>query len=169
MLSHETAHVRHRHHLHLRVMRLAAAMNPLLRPFVPAGVLAVERWADEETATAIGDRALVARALLRAALAGAEHSKLPQGVLAHSTGDVPRRVNALMQAPPRPRWTITAVASTLLLATIVAPGLAASNLDSLFDASAPASRMVRVHPVPARRPVVLRERVVSLDGVHRGS
>lgn len=142
LLSHETAHVRHRHHLHLLVLRLAAAINPLLRPFVPAGALTVERWADEETAVAVGDRTLVAKALLRAALAGAEHARLPHGVLAHSTGDVPRRVTALMQAPPRPRWSVTAAASMLLVATIVAQGLAANNLDSLFDkASPPAPRL----------------------------
>jgi Zn-dependent protease with chaperone function len=134
VLEHETAHVRHRHHLHLLVIRLAAAANPLLRPALPVAVLAVERWADEVTAAAIGDRTLVARALLRAALAGGEHRNLPHGVLAHlGAGDVGQRVHALMQEPPRPRLSVTLATSALLLATIIAPAVAASNLDSLFD------------------------------------
>jgi hypothetical protein len=153
VLSHETAHLRHHHHLHLLALRLSAAANPLLRPFVPAGVLAVERWADEETAITIGDRTLVARALLRAALAGAEHGRLPQGVLAHSTGDVSRRVKALMQEPPRPRWSVTAATSALLVATILAPAFAASNLDSLFDASSVVAAPVHAHRVGAGRGV----------------
>ena len=141
VLSHESAHLRHRHHVHLRLLRLAAAMNPLLRPFVPAGVLAVERWADEETAATLGDRTLVARTLLRAALAGSGGGIRPAGALAHASGDVSQRVTALMQAPPRQRWWMTAAASVLLVATIMAPALAANNLDSLFDQAGPSSGM----------------------------
>jgi hypothetical protein len=132
VVAHESAHVHHRHDVHLRILRLAAALNPLLRPFVPAGVLAVERWADEETAAHLGDRPLVARTLLRAALAGVGAGRYPRGALAHASGDVSRRVAALMQAPPRPRWSVTAFTSLLLLATVAAPVLAADNLDSLL-------------------------------------
>jgi Zn-dependent protease with chaperone function len=156
VLEHETAHVRHRHHLHLLVIRLAAAVNPLLRPALPVAVLAVERWADEATAATIGDRTLVARALLRAALAGAERRDLPHGVLAHhGAGDVGERVHALMQEPPRPRLSMTLATSALLVATIVAPAIAASNLDSLFDqASAQPAHTVGSHAVihAPRRP-----------------
>jgi hypothetical protein len=137
VLSHESAHLRHRHDMHLMVLRLAAALNPLLRPFVPAGALAVERWADEETAVSVGDRVLVARALVRAALAGSERARTPPAALAHATGDVSFRVTALMQGPPRPRRSITAVASLLLIATFMAPGVTATNLGDLLDAAMP--------------------------------
>lgn len=135
VLSHEAAHLRHRHHVHLRVLRLAAALNPLLLPFVSAGVLAVERWADEETAMCVGDRTLVARTLLRAALAGSKQGRIPHGVLAHTTGDVGRRVTALMKEPPRQRWSVATVTSVLLVATIATPIYAATNLDVLLDSA----------------------------------
>jgi hypothetical protein len=147
VVAHELAHVHHRHDVHLRILRLAAAMNPLLRPFVPAGVLAVERWADEETAAHLGDRSLVARTLLRAALAGAGSGHRPHGALAHASGDVSRRVTALMQGPPRPRWSATALASLLLLATIATPVIAADNLDSLLVAASAKQSTVAPGPV----------------------
>lgn len=139
VLAHEIAHVRLHHDVHLRILRLATAMNPLLRSFVPAGELAVERWADEETATNLGDRTLVARALLRAALAGASGSRRPNGALAHAAGDVELRVSALMKAPPRPRRSMTALAMLLLVATVVMPVFAATNLDGKLDSAVPAA------------------------------
>jgi Peptidase family M48 len=132
VLAHEAAHVRHRHDLHLSIVRLAVSLNPFLRPFAPAGELAVERWADEETAAAVGDRTLVARTLLRAALVGTGTTR-PHGSLAHSSSDIGRRIRALMQAPPRPRWSMAAIAWLLLIATITAPFFAADNLDGLFN------------------------------------
>jgi len=136
VLSHEAAHLRHRHHVHLRVLRLAAAAHPCLRACVPAGVLAVERWADEETAKTLGDRTLVARTLLRAALAGADNMHIPAGVLAHtSRNDVGRRVTALMQAPPRLRWSVATATSVMVVATVASPVYTANHLDSLFDAA----------------------------------
>ncbi|HEY2792924.1 MAG TPA: M56 family metallopeptidase [Micromonosporaceae bacterium] len=133
VLAHESSHVKHRHDRHLMLLRLAAAISPLLRTFVPAGELAVERWADEETAATMGDRTLVARTVLRAALAGAGGAERPHGAVAHASGDIGRRIRALMKAPPRQRWSVTAVASLLLFATITAPVLAADNLDVLFN------------------------------------
>jgi peptidase M48-like protein len=137
LLAHEAAHVRHRHDVHLMLLRLMAAFNPLLRPFVRAGALAVERWADEDTAVTVGDRTLVARTLLRAALAGAGTAHRPHGSLAHASGDVGRRIRALMDAPPRPRWSMTALAWLLLVATITAPFFAADNLDVLLNRATP--------------------------------
>ncbi len=144
VLAHETAHLRSNHHAHLRVVRVAAALNPLLRRCVPAARLAVERWADEDTAAAIGDRTLVARALVRAALAGASRNRTPGGALAHTAGDVGERVAALMQAPPRPRWAIAVATSALLIATAVAPVYAADSFDNLLNSAArlPASAIV---------------------------
>jgi Zn-dependent protease with chaperone function len=135
VLSHENAHMRHRHDVHLRVLRIASAMNPLLRSCESAARLAVERWADEETASAVGDRTLVARALVRAALAGAARARPPDGSLAHTAGDVSHRVAALLEAPPRPRWWIAAAMSALLLATVVAPIYAADSFDNLLNSA----------------------------------
>jgi hypothetical protein len=68
------------------------------------GAYTVERWADEETAGAIGDQKLLARALARAALAR-KASREPgrEGVLAATGGPVPRRIKALLAPPPVPR------------------------------------------------------------------
>ncbi|HEY1489170.1 MAG TPA: M56 family metallopeptidase [Micromonosporaceae bacterium] len=157
VLAHESSHVRHRHDRHLMVLRLAAAISPLLRMFVPAGELAVERWADEETAATIGDRTLVARTVLRAALAGAGTALRPHGSLAHASGDVGRRIKALMQAPPRPRWSVTAVAWLLLLATISAPFYAADNLNVLFNrATQPHTEQVGVIKAGVNHHLVVR-------------
>lgn len=134
VLAHEAAHLRRRHHAHLRVLRLAAAVHPLLRAAVGSGVLAVERWADEDAARSLGDRTLVARSLLRAALAGTGASA-PAGVLAHSTsGDVSRRVAALLAAPPRPRWSVATMSGILVVAAILSPVYSADHLDTLLSA-----------------------------------
>jgi len=134
VFAHEEAHLRLHHHWHLRVLRLAAAVFPLLRPVVPAGVLAVERWADEHAAGLVGDRTLVARTLLRAALAGVG-APTPAGVLAHSTrGDVGHRVAALIDAPPRPRWAVVVVSTMIVIAAVLSPVYAADRLNNLLSA-----------------------------------
>jgi Peptidase family M48 len=140
VISHEIAHLEHHHHHHLRVIRLAVAAHPLLRWCEPAGVRAVERWADEESAFRVGDRTLVARTLLRAALAGIDHPPVPAGVLAHSAvDDVGDRVRALMTPPPRLRLPVAIATCGLLAATVAAPCYAADNLDARFQsASTPA-------------------------------
>lgn len=145
VLAHEAAHLRRRHHVHLRVLRLAAAVHPLLRPAVPAGLLAVERWADEDAARSIGDRTLVARSLLQAALVGTGAPR-PPGVLAHSaSGDVSRRVAALLVAPPRPRWSVAAVSGLMVVAAVLSPVYSADHLDSLLSAGGKASSVSSAH------------------------
>jgi len=100
LLAHERSHLRHRHYLYLHLSRLAAAANPLL--VRTAGVVArgIEQWADEDAAAAVEDRALAARALARAGLAGAGHPSRPHG-LSVADGGVTQRVQLLL-APPRP-------------------------------------------------------------------
>jgi Zn-dependent protease with chaperone function len=160
VLSHESAHVAHRHDLHLRVIRLAAAVNPMLRGYVPAGVLAVERWADEETAARMGDRTLVARTLLRAALASAAGKSVPAGVIAHTGGgDVGRRVTALLSAPPRLRLHAAGVALTLLAATLAAPVYTADHLDALLASAS--GRLTRTEISQDLSPVVRHERTLG--------
>jgi Zn-dependent protease with chaperone function len=135
VLEHERAHLRRRHHVHLRVLRLASAVNPLLRGALRTGALAVERWADEDAAGNLGDRTLVARTLVRAALAGAG-SSVPAGMLAHSgDGDVGRRVAALLVAPPRLRWSVVAASATLALAATASPVYAADDIGALLSAT----------------------------------
>jgi hypothetical protein len=111
LLAHERAHARNSHYLFTSAARLAAAANPLLRPVATEVGYAVERWADERAAAETGDRGLTARAIARAALAAsacpaargalpATGAALPANGIAHTPGQVPRRVAALL-APPR--------------------------------------------------------------------
>ncbi|HSY15650.1 MAG TPA: M56 family metallopeptidase [Jatrophihabitantaceae bacterium] len=99
LLAHEAAHLRHRHYLYLHLTQLAAAGNPLLRPLVGVVAHTLERWADEDAATAVGDRRLAAHALARAALAGAGRPGAP-GALAAAQSRVAERVGALLAPPP---------------------------------------------------------------------
>jgi Zn-dependent protease with chaperone function len=71
LLAHERAHAQGSHYLFTSVARLAAAVNPLLRPVAAQAGYTVERWADERAAAQAGNRALAARAIARAALATA--------------------------------------------------------------------------------------------------
>jgi hypothetical protein len=71
LLAHERSHARNSHYLFTSLAGLAAAANPLLRPLAAEVRYTVERWADEQAATATGDRPLAARAVAHAALATA--------------------------------------------------------------------------------------------------
>ncbi|MEU3571337.1 M56 family metallopeptidase, partial [Kitasatospora sp. NPDC036755] len=69
LLAHERAHLAARHHLFLALAEHAAHVHPALRPLrTPLGYH-LERWADEVAAARVGDRAVTARAVGRAALA----------------------------------------------------------------------------------------------------
>jgi Zn-dependent protease with chaperone function len=134
LLAHERAHLRHRHHVFLLVLRLASALNPLLRPLAGAGHFAVERWADEEAGALVGDRPLVARAVARAALAA---KRSPHHSLAATGGPVPRRVRALL-APPTPlRRDLVAAHALLMLICCFSLALSANDMDQLFDTASP--------------------------------
>lgn len=111
--------------------RLTAAADPLLRPLAEAGAFVVGRWADEEVAARVGSRAVVARAVGRAALATAGAAR--PAALAADGGAVPRRVRAL-PAPPPSRRALPFVAGALLPA-LCRGGLAnaASDSESLVD------------------------------------
>lgn len=97
LLAHERAHLRLRHHQYLRLVDIAVAVVPLLAPMATRVRFATERWADEEAASQIGDRRLVARAVARAALAT---SDFPAPSLAFGGLGVPARVNALLDTAP---------------------------------------------------------------------
>ena len=114
LLAHEAAHLRHRHHLYLHLVRLATAANPLLRPVVDAVASATERWADEDAASEVGDRHLVARTLARAALASTP-SRAPRGALGVADHGVVDRVRLLLAPPPADRRGALALAATAAL------------------------------------------------------
>ncbi|MFE4600028.1 M56 family metallopeptidase [Kitasatospora indigofera] len=132
LFAHERAHLTGRHHLFLAAAEYAAVLHPALRALrAPLG-FQLERWADEAAATAVGDRAVTARAVGRAALA-ARHAPRPDrpglAPAAH-TGPVPRRVAALLDPRPRPRPGRRAAA--LALAACLALTLTAA-LDATTD------------------------------------
>ncbi|MFG2842782.1 M56 family metallopeptidase [Kitasatospora sp. NPDC048296] len=116
LLAHERAHLAARHHVFLAVAEHAADLHPALRPLrAPLGYH-LERWADEVAAARVGDRAVTARAVGRAALAAnrSPWPARPRLVAAAHSGPVPRRVAALLQ--PRP----AATPGTLLRAVALA-------------------------------------------------
>jgi Zn-dependent protease with chaperone function len=119
VLAHETSHLRHRHAWWLLAADLAAAANPLLRPTAAAVARAIERWADEDAATSVGDRRVAARALARTALLTRNPGLAARLTLAATGGDVPARVRALL-APPPPRRPASVAALTALLAVLAA-------------------------------------------------
>ncbi|MFF4182354.1 M56 family metallopeptidase [Streptomyces sp. NPDC001691] len=134
LLAHERAHLRHRHHVFLLVLRLAAALDPMLRPVARAGSLAVERWADEEAGALVGDRTLVARAVARAALAA---KRAPRHSLAATGGPVPQRVRALLAPPPPFRRDLVVAHALLMVICCFSLALSADDMDQLFDTASP--------------------------------
>ncbi|MFJ3215822.1 M56 family metallopeptidase [Kitasatospora sp. NPDC086801] len=125
LLAHERAHLTARHHLFLALVEHAAGLHPALRPLrAPLGYH-LERWADEVAAARVGDRAVTARAVGRAALAAGRSPwpGRPRLVPAAHSGPVPRRVAALLQPRPaattgtRLRAVAIALAACLALST----------------------------------------------------
>jgi len=115
LLAHETAHLAHRHACWLLVAELAAAANPMLTPTARAVRHTVERWADEDAARAVADRRLVARTLPAVG------------------GDVPGRVRALLEPPPRQRVAPLFVLVALLVVATMAAGTVQRRGDELLD------------------------------------
>lgn len=116
VLAHERAHLRHRHHRYITLALVAGAAVPVAGFFTRRLRLAVECWADEEAAAEVGDRRLVARTLIRAALARTDYPG--DGADVHLGGvGIPVRVEALLDPPPAP-------APGPLGALVVLPGAA---------------------------------------------
>ncbi|MFJ9347508.1 M56 family metallopeptidase [Streptomyces sp. NPDC101237] len=133
LLAHERAHLTHRHGRLVTAATLAAAANPLLGPVRSAVAFLVERWADEQAATEVGDRATTARALARAALSAGRAR--PSGALGFTDRAVTRRVAALRAGPPPSRWP--AAVGVLALGAVAALFAADATSDLvglLFDA-----------------------------------
>ena len=98
VFQHEGSHLRHNHHRYLAAGALAAEMLPPLRRLNERMRFALERWADEDAAEAVGDRELVARTIARVALLQPRPGSGPLGAFADS--GVVRRVEALMATAP---------------------------------------------------------------------
>jgi Zn-dependent protease with chaperone function len=133
LLAHERTHAAGLHYLFTAAARVAAAVNPLLRPVAAATGYTVERWADEHAAAAAGDRALAATAVARAALAAQATRRTAPGAAAQAAalgitgrpgragqgpGPVPRRVAALLAPAPRPRLLLVAGVVLVVLLSV---------------------------------------------------
>lgn len=130
LLAHERAHLTHRHGRLVTAATLAAAANPLLGPVRSAVSFLVERWADEQAATAVGDRVTTARALARAAL-----SARPGCALNFTDRAVTRRIAALQKAPPPSLWPAAAAVLALgALAALFAADATGDLVGLLFNA-----------------------------------
>ncbi|MFG3024282.1 M56 family metallopeptidase [Streptomyces sp. NPDC048254] len=133
LLAHERAHLTHRHGRMVTAMTLAAAANPLLRPVRAAVTFLVERWADEQAATEVGDRVTTARALARAALSAGRAR--PSCALNFTDRAVTRRVAALQMTPPPSLWPAAAgVLSLGAVAALFAADATGDLVGLLFNA-----------------------------------
>jgi Zn-dependent protease with chaperone function len=101
VLAHERAHLTHRHSRLVTFAAAAAAVNPCVAPVRDTVAYLVERWADEDAATEVGDRHLVARSVAKAALAT---SASPAPALGVHGASAAQRVEALGRPAPRGRW-----------------------------------------------------------------
>lgn len=128
LLAHERAHLAGRHHVFLTALALACAAHPALRPLRGPLSYALERWADESAAAAVGDRRLAARAIGHAALASRPTPLRPHAAaLSATTGPVPRRVAALL-TPPHP---LTSSRTPHVIALVLAACLTLSTACAL--------------------------------------
>ncbi|MET8630306.1 M56 family metallopeptidase [Kitasatospora sp. NPDC004669] len=143
LLTHERAHLAHRHYLFVALTQLGAAANPFLRPLAETVTFTVERWADESAAATVGDREQVARTIGKAALAARRtraRTRIPSAALAllgrlrpNTLGPVPRRVTALLAPAPTPRsWPLPAL-TALALTTALCTAEAAHDLEGLLE------------------------------------
>jgi Zn-dependent protease with chaperone function len=131
LVAHEQAHLRHRHHWHRAAVFLAAAANPLLLPLRAEIVQATERWADEDAATAVGDRRRVAETLARAALiARRPAAATPPAAAAHA---VPYRVASLLGRPAPARPLLTAAILTAPVAAALTAAIVWKDTEHLFE------------------------------------
>ncbi|MFI8520984.1 M56 family metallopeptidase [Streptomyces sp. NPDC085481] len=133
LFAHERAHLDARHHRFLLTVQLAARANPFLRPLRTAVTYTTERWADEEAATRVGSRRVVARAVGKAALVS---RGAPVATLAGfaAAGPVPRRVAALLGPAPVARVWPSIFTSAGLAAWGAAAGTTVSALCSANSA-----------------------------------
>lgn len=122
VLAHEHAHLALSHHRYIRMTRVATVAIPLLAPLERWVGISAERWADEEAARAIGDRAIVANALVATATATAK----TQGALHFNQSPLQERVEALVN--PRHHHPYVVVAALAVVWGAVAATLVANSV-----------------------------------------
>lgn len=147
LLLHESAHLRHRHHLYRLAVDLAAALCPVQRPVRGAVVYATERWADEVAAAELGDRAVVARVLARSGLrapSGASPRWAALAMAGRRSSVVPR-VQALLAPAPRQRPGVVLAAAGLVAFAVVTALHAQADGDAWFDAASAHACAPAVH------------------------
>jgi beta-lactamase regulating signal transducer with metallopeptidase domain len=130
MLAHERSHLAHRHDRYRRLVRIAARINPLVRPAVPATDFLLERWADEDAARAVGSRRLIAQALARAAVSAPRNRRYAEASFAAQR--VTARVEALL-APSAGSRVALGLAVALATAAVLSAVGAGHELAHLFD------------------------------------
>jgi Zn-dependent protease with chaperone function len=123
LIAHEQSHLRRRHHRYVRATELAVAAMPMLAPVSGRLRFAVERWADEDAAVEIGDRATVASAIARAALASQSSPRLG---LAIADAGVVERVQIMLAGPARRSPVIESLLGVVIVGGL--GGLVASLL-----------------------------------------
>lgn len=146
LIAHERAHLSGRHHLFASIARLAAAANPMLLPVARAVEYTVERWADEHAAAVTGNRRLVAETIGQVALLATQRRRRSPAVALSAVGSrarrvsvawagpVPRRVAALLIAPPRRHRIILLAACAAIVALAGVAALeAARDLHALLE------------------------------------
>jgi Zn-dependent protease with chaperone function len=122
LLAHERSHLTRHHHRLVAIAGLAAAMNPLLSRLAALVAFLVERWADEDAATRVGDRGLVARTVAKASLA-ARGQRLVPAMGLHGSRAVDR-VAAMAELQQAPRWGGLTGVVFLATAQILVTGVA---------------------------------------------
>jgi Zn-dependent protease with chaperone function len=132
LLAHESAHVRHGHYWWVAAARVSAAICPMLRATARGVAQSAERWADEDAATRLGDRMVVARAVARAALHTSAAAS-PRGSVAAADGHVVRRVEAMLRPPPRRRLAPALLLVSLLALSSITAWKFGEHTDTLFD------------------------------------
>lgn len=145
LLAHERSHLRHRHDLWVSAAHMIARVDPLLVPLVRAVDEGVERWADEDAAAEVGDRALTAEAIASAALATVRFrpstTSLGEVSLAGAAGHVTRRIDALLMPSPRAAPRLTAVLVAVVAASAIVAVIAGYEVDRLFDTAIRATHL----------------------------
>lgn len=153
LLLHEGAHLAHRHHRYRLAAELAAAVDPLQRSLPAAVRFATERWADESAASAVGDRAVVARVLARSGLRAAARPRAPWAPVALRSGGpaVVDRVQALLAPAPRQRPWLVAAAAAVVAFGLTAALHAEADTDAWLDHAVVAAPAHAAGPPAAER------------------